>query len=108
MIPVWRPTLAVLSETCSGDEVLRALRFVGFGGFAANCCGNGLLGTIGRKLAYLEAADKNFSRLSEGEQWPLATALARVLAEHTDRNARLLKALERIGWQFDGAHFHKL
>lgn len=108
MIPVWRPTLAVLSETSSSKEVLRALRSVGFGGFAANCCGNGLLGAVSRKLAYLEAADKNFSRLSENEQWPLAIALARVLAEHADRKVRLLKALERIGWQFDGARFYKL
>src|SRR5438105_9296041 len=100
VIPVWGPTLGLLDEIQSSDEVVQTLRLVGLGGFDLSPRENYSHGT--RKRAYLDRADKLFSGLPEAEQWPLATALACVLAEDGDRKARLSKSLEGIGWHFDG------
>jgi hypothetical protein len=106
IVPVWGPVLALLSEINSSDGVLQALRLVGFGGFDLSDTESYSHNT--RKRAYLRIAERAFSQLSESEQWARATALARTLAEDNDRKARLSKALEGVGWQFDGAHFSKL
>jgi hypothetical protein len=106
IIPVWGPTLGLLSGINSSDEVLKVLRLAGFGGFDLSAGENYSHNT--RRRAYLATAERTFSRLSENEQWSSATALARTLAEDTDTKARLSKALEGVGWQFDGSQFRKL
>jgi hypothetical protein len=107
IIPVWGPILGVLGETnSSSDEISQILRLAGFGGFDLSASEDYSHKT--RKRAYLRIAERTFTRLSESEQWPLAATLARLLSENTDTRAHLSKALEAVGWQFDGSQFRKL
>jgi hypothetical protein len=103
IIPVWGPIQALLDEFTSSDDVLRVLRLAGFSGFDLSEKDN--FSHTTRKRAYSRLADKRLSLSSEQEQWRIAVAIARDLAQGEERRERLRAVLEVIGWKFDGAQF---